>query len=53
MFAAVMVMVLVAVSYANNILDTRLAENEFNSNKQFMLTTGLQIDDVAWTTHNA
>lgn len=49
MFAAVMVMVLVAVSYANNILDTRLAENEFSSNKQFMLTTGLQIDDVAWT----
>jgi len=49
MIAAVMVMVLVAVSYANYILDVRLAESEFSSNKQFMLTTGLQIDDVAWT----
>jgi hypothetical protein len=49
MIAAVMVLVLVATSYASNILDTRLAENEFASNKQFMLTTGLQIDDVSWT----
>jgi hypothetical protein len=49
MIAAVMVMILVAMSYASNILDTRLAENEFSANKQFMLTTGLQIDDVAWT----
>jgi hypothetical protein len=49
MFAAVMVMVLVAVSYANNILNSRLAENEFVACKQFMLSTGLQMDDVAWT----
>ena len=49
MIAAVMVMILVAMSYASNILDARLAENEFSANKQFMLTTGLQIDDVAWT----
>jgi hypothetical protein len=49
MTAAVMVMVLVAVSYASNILDSRLAENEFATSKQFMLATGLQIDNVAWT----
>ena len=49
MIAAVIVVVLVAMSYANTVLDDRLAGNEFNANKQFMLTTGLQIDDVAWT----
>jgi hypothetical protein len=42
-------MVMVAVSYASNILDSRLAENEFATCKQFMLATGLQIDNVAWT----
>jgi hypothetical protein len=42
-------MILVAMSYTNGYLDTRLAENEFNTNKQFMLTTGFQIDDIAWT----
>jgi hypothetical protein len=26
-----------------------MAENEFSTNKQFMRTVGLQIDDVAWT----
>jgi len=49
MIAAVMVMILVAMSYATNVLDARLAENEFSANKQFMLATGLQIDDIAWT----
>jgi hypothetical protein len=49
MIAAVMVLIFVAMSYASTILDTRLAENEFSANKQFMATTGLQIDDVAWT----
>jgi hypothetical protein len=49
MIAAVMVMVMVAISYASTILDSRLAENEFASCKQFMLATGLQIDNVAWT----
>ena len=49
MIAAVMVMILVAMSYASTVLDARLAENEFSANKQFMLATGLQIDDVAWT----
>ncbi|MCX8150593.1 MAG: hypothetical protein N3D85_03715 [Candidatus Bathyarchaeota archaeon] len=47
--AAVVVMVLVAMVYTNRFLDSRMAENEFNTNKQFMLTTGLQLDDIAWT----
>ncbi len=42
-------MVLVAMVYTNNFLNVRMAENEFSTNKQFMLTTGLQIDDIAWT----
>jgi hypothetical protein len=49
MTAAVVVMILVAMTYANGYLSSRLAENEFSTNKQFMLTTGLQIDDIAWT----
>jgi hypothetical protein len=47
--SAVVVMILVAMTYANTFLDARMAENEFSANKQFMLTTGLQIDDIAWT----
>ena len=47
--AAVIVMVLVAMSYSNNFLNGKMAENEFSTNEQFMLTTGLQIDDIAWT----
>jgi hypothetical protein len=47
--AAVVVMILVAMGFANTFLDARIAENEFSTNKQFMLTTGLQIDDIAWT----
>jgi hypothetical protein len=47
--AAVIVMVLVAMVYANSFLNARLAENEFGTNKQFMLTSALQIDDIAWT----
>lgn len=37
------------IVFANNFLDARIAENEYSSSKQFMLTTGLQVDDVAWT----
>jgi hypothetical protein len=37
------------MSYANNFLGKRMAENEFSANKQFMMTTGLQVDDIAWT----
>ena len=47
--AAVVVMILVAMTFANTFLGARMAENEFSTNKQFMLTTGLQIDDIAWT----
>jgi hypothetical protein len=42
-------MILVAMGFANTFLDARMAENEFSTNKQFMLTTGLQMDDIAWT----
>ncbi len=47
--AAAIVMILVAMSYANNILNIKVAENEFDGNKQFMQTTGQQLDDIAWT----
>ncbi|MEM3000009.1 MAG: hypothetical protein QXX34_05755 [Candidatus Bathyarchaeia archaeon] len=47
--AVVVVMILVAATYASTFLDKRLAENEYSANKQFMLTTGLQLDDIAWT----
>lgn len=42
-------MILVAMNYAYNILNLKMAQNEFSSNTQFMSTTGLQLDDVAWT----
>jgi hypothetical protein len=47
--SAVIVMLLVTVVFANNYLQQRIAENEFDAAKQFMQTTGLQIDDVSWT----
>jgi hypothetical protein len=43
------VMVMVAMVYSQNYLTGSIAKNEFATNKQFMLTTGLQIDDIAWT----
>ncbi|MEM3696461.1 MAG: hypothetical protein QXQ94_03015 [Candidatus Bathyarchaeia archaeon] len=46
--SAVVVLLLVAVVFANNFLTARMAENEFSAVKQFMQTIGLQIDDVAW-----
>ncbi len=49
MMAAGVAMILVAMTYANNMLGTKMAENEYNTNKQFMQTTGQQIDDIAWT----
>ena len=49
MTAALVVLVLVAMSYANSSLTTQIAGDEFNANKQFMQSTGLQIDNVAWT----
>jgi len=47
--SAVVVLLLVTVTFANNFLNARMAENEFSATKQFMQTVGLQIDDVAWT----
>jgi hypothetical protein len=46
--SAVVVMIIVAMTYANGYLNTQMAANEFSTSKQFMLTTGLQIDDIAW-----
>ena len=45
---AVVVLLLVTVTFGNNFLNARMAENEFSAMKQFMQTVGLQIDDVAW-----
>ncbi len=47
--AAGIVMILVAMSYANDSLSAQMAESEFATNKQFMHATGQQIDDIAWT----
>jgi len=47
--SAVVVLLLVTVTFANSFLNARMAENEFSAMKQFMQTVGLQIDDVAWT----
>ena len=44
-----MVILSVALVFANNIMWSRVVEGEFNSSKQMMQTAGLQIDDVAWT----
>lgn len=49
LMASAVVMIMVAMTYANNILSLKMAENEYNTNKQFMQTTGQQIDDIAWT----
>jgi hypothetical protein len=48
MTAAIIVLVLVAMNFAQNYLGSNMAQNEFNTNEQFMQTTGLQIDNVAW-----
>lgn len=49
MTGAIIVLVLVAMAYAQTFLSSSMAQNDFNTNQQFMLTTGLQIDNVAWT----
>jgi len=46
--SAIVIMLLVTITFANNYLNARVAENEFTAMKQFMQTVGLQIDDVAW-----
>ncbi|HSV49602.1 MAG TPA: hypothetical protein VLH35_04735 [Candidatus Acidoferrales bacterium] len=47
--AGVIVMILVAMTYASDMLNTKMGENEFKTNQQFMQTAGQQIDDIAWT----
>lgn len=47
--SAVVVLLMVTIVFANNFLNARMAENEFSAMKQFMQTTALQMDDVAWT----
>jgi hypothetical protein len=46
--SAIVVMLLVTISFVNNYLNGQIAQNDFNSMKQFMQTLGLQVDDVAW-----
>lgn len=46
--SAIVVLLLITIIFANNFLNARMTENEFSAMKQFMQTTGLQIDDVAW-----
>lgn len=46
---AVIVLLLVAIVFANNFLNARMAEDEFDAVKQFMQSVALQMDDVAWT----
>ena len=46
--AAVVVLVLVAMSFAIDLRDSKIAENEFASVRQFMQTAAIQIDDIAW-----
>jgi hypothetical protein len=45
---AVIVLVLVAMNFAVNLRDSKIAENEFASVRQFMQTAAVQIDDIAW-----
>ena len=47
--AALVVLVLVTVSFANNQLALQMAQGEFSASKDFMQSTGTQIDNVAWT----
>jgi hypothetical protein len=49
MTAVLVVLVIVAASFANNELTLQMAEGEFSSSKDFMQSTGTQIDNVAWT----
>jgi len=47
--AAIVVLVLVAMSFATTFLEARISESEFASVRQFMQTAAVQVDDVAWT----
>ena len=50
LIGAIVALIFVALTFANNFLTARLAESEFSVMKQFMHNVGLQIDDVAWIT---
>jgi hypothetical protein len=45
---AIVVILVVAVLFANNLLSGQIAKNEFNSMSQLMQTTGQEVDQVAW-----
>lgn len=47
--ASLVVVIMVALMFANDLLTRRIAENEFNFAKQTIISSGLLIDDVAWT----
>ncbi len=49
MTGAMIAILAVTLSFANNFLWTSVAQGDFDSSKQLMQTVGLQIDDVAWT----
>ena len=49
MTGAMVVILSVALVFANNLLWSRVAEGDFDSARQLMQSVGLQIDDVAWT----
>lgn len=46
--SAIVIMLLVTIAFVNSYLSGQIAQNDFNSMKQFMQTVGLQVDDVAW-----
>ena len=46
---AIVTMLVATIPFAQNFLDARTAEYEFNAMKESMQTVALQLDDVAWT----
>jgi len=49
MTAALVVLVFVAMNFANSTLASSIAGDEFSTSKQVMQSAGVQIDNVAWT----
>ena len=47
--SSVVVLILIAALFGSNFLNQRMAESDFNAERQFMQNIGLQIDDVSWT----
>jgi type II secretory pathway pseudopilin PulG len=46
---AIVILIIIAVVFANNFLNRQIAENDFSAMEQFMQTAALQLDNVAWT----